>query len=58
MHSPGHRKTLTVAKRGINRETTLFNIRQQMGEVTMDSDEPLMLAKRILQYGIGMIERA
>lgn len=57
VHGPGKRETVTVGKWLIDGEMTLVHIGQQMGEVTLDREQPLMLTERINQHGFRMIER-
>ncbi|MNL72130.1 hypothetical protein D3C87_1973910 [compost metagenome] len=57
VHGPCHGKTIGHAERSINHKAAVIYVRQQMGEVTLDRKQPLMLAERVDEGRIRMIKR-
>lgn len=57
VHGPGDGKTLTFAERGIEGETAMIDVGQQVRKITLDRGQPLVLAKRIDQQRIRVVQR-
>ncbi|MNC84062.1 hypothetical protein D3C75_1383790 [compost metagenome] len=56
MHNPRDNETAVTEQRRINGKTAIFNIGQQMGEIALERENPVMLAERIDKRGIRMIK--
>ncbi|KAI3490287.1 hypothetical protein L1887_45746 [Cichorium endivia] len=56
VHDPGHSKPVSAAQRRIDGKTAMLDVGQQMGEIALKRENPVMLAKRIDKRGIRMVK--